>query len=115
MSKRKKLFWKRNYTKKRNTHGEFALLSVCNNFRLSRKQVDEVHNIIDNSKCGPNEQDGCVPCPCPERTCQVPDPKCPDLVCAQACFPFCECKPGYLRDATTKKCVPKSSCPKKGY
>ncbi|XP_072378952.1 uncharacterized protein [Diabrotica undecimpunctata] len=55
MSKRKKSFWKSNYMKKRNTHGEFALSSefsesrYLNYFRLSRKQVDEVHNIIENS------------------------------------------------------------------
>ncbi|XP_028142458.2 accessory gland protein Acp62F-like [Diabrotica virgifera virgifera] len=66
-------------------------------------------------KCGPNEQEGCVPCPCPERTCQVTNPKCPGLGCAQVCRPFCACKPGYLRDATTKKCALISSCPKRGY
>ncbi|XP_028142928.1 chymotrypsin inhibitor Ani s 6-like [Diabrotica virgifera virgifera] len=65
--------------------------------------------------CGPNEEDGCVPCPCPERTCQVPNPKCPDLVCVQVCLPFCVCKPGFLRDAKTKKCVPIRSCPRRGY
>ncbi|XP_050504168.1 uncharacterized protein LOC126889520 [Diabrotica virgifera virgifera] len=55
MSKRKKSFWKSDYMKKRSTHGEFALSSefsdpaYLNYFRLSRKQVDEVHNLIENS------------------------------------------------------------------
>ncbi|XP_028142940.1 chymotrypsin inhibitor Ani s 6-like [Diabrotica virgifera virgifera] len=65
-------------------------------------------------ECGPNEQKGCRPCPCPERTCQDPNPLCPHFNCPKVCLQFCECIPGYLRDAVTKKCVPKSSCPKRG-
>ncbi|XP_028143291.1 inducible metalloproteinase inhibitor protein isoform X1 [Diabrotica virgifera virgifera] len=64
--------------------------------------------------CGPNEHYGCGPCPCPERTCQVPNPKCPKYVCPIACVRVCACDPGYLRDTTTKQCVPRSSCPKRG-
>lgn len=54
ITKRKKSFWKSNYMKRRNTHGEFALSSefsepvFSNYFRLSREQFDKVHNMIEH-------------------------------------------------------------------
>lgn len=55
VSKRKKSFWKSDYMKKRNTHGEFTLTSefsdnrFTNYFRLNRCQFEEVHNIIKSA------------------------------------------------------------------
>uniref|UniRef100_A0A6P7GEA7 Cysteine-rich venom protein 1-like isoform X2 n=1 Tax=Diabrotica virgifera virgifera TaxID=50390 RepID=A0A6P7GEA7_DIAVI len=66
---------------------------------------------IGKLECKPNEVEACRPCPCPEPTCQIPKPKCPtDVACLQACFPYCACAKGFLRDSSTGTCVPDKNC-----
>ena len=67
---------------------------------------DEQVGGFAQTKCKPGEFFDTCHSACP-LTCDHPYPR----MCRAVCRAGCDCVKGYVRDTTTKKCIPRSYCP----
>lgn len=69
---------------------------------------DEQVGGFAQTKCKPGEFFDTCHSACP-LTCDHPYPR----MCRAVCRAGCDCVKGYVRDTTTKKCIPRSYCPRR--